>query len=156
MIPEVVILNSKHTQDSRSPTYPCDEYWLSSPRNLFVEDDEEHDEDADGVEEAVPAERPPVEVGGGAGEQGAHGDDEHDVEDGRADDAGHSDVILGEEHADDDGGELRSGGSGGHERRAGHVWRQLQLCNSTEAIRGTETRRRYESPVFALWLSGLW
>lgn len=79
-------------------------YVLSSPGDLLVEDDTEHDEDADGVEEAVPAERPPVEVGSGAGEQPTHGDDEHDVEHGGPDHAGHSDVVLGEEHADDDSG----------------------------------------------------
>lgn len=99
------------------------------PRYLLVEDDKQHDQDAEGVEEAVSTERPPIEVRCGPREQGTHRDDEHDVEHGAADHTRHTDVVLGEEHADDDGSELRGGGPSSHEGRTSHVGGHLEFCS---------------------------
>ena len=57
----------------------------------------------------------------------ARGNNEEDVEDGRADDGSDSDVTLGDEHADDGGEELWGGPAGRHERRASHVGADSKL-----------------------------
>jgi len=67
---------------------------LNSPRDRFVVDGAQHDQDADHVKEAVSDQGPPVEVGHRPGAQGAHADHEHDVENSRADHSTHADVIL--------------------------------------------------------------
>ena len=97
------------------------------PLDLLVAEEEDQRDEGDGVEGAVPEEGPPGEVEDRLGEEGAHADDEEDVEDGGADDGADADVGLGDEDADDRREEFRRRPARRHERRAGNIGTNTEL-----------------------------
>ena len=68
------------------------------------------------------------------GREGAGGDDEEDVEDGRPDDGADAHVALGDEHADDGGEQLRGRPARRHEGGAGHVRADAELGGGRKKI----------------------
>ena len=110
------------------------------PADLLVQEKDDQDQEADAVEGAVAEERPPRQRQHRFAEQGAHADDEENVEDGRAHDGPDAHVVLGHEHADDAGEQLGSAAAGRHERSAGHVVRDLEPFDD-------DLQRRHEELV---------
>ncbi|CAH0392312.1 unnamed protein product [Bemisia tabaci] len=107
------------------------------PVDLVVAEEADEREEAGRVEGAVAEQRPPRQRQDRVREDGAHPDDEEDVEDGRADDRADPDVVEGHEHSDDTGEELGGRPPGGHERRPGHVVGDLELLDD-DVQRGDE------------------
>lgn len=103
---------------------------LTYARDDIIEDDYQHDQNGDAVKEAITHKGPPVELADSAGAEGADRNDKHDVEDGRADDATDANVVLGEEDANNNCGQLGSRAASGHEGGARHIRRQLELCKA--------------------------
>jgi len=73
---------------------------FNSPRNFLVEDSEKHKKNTDGVEEAIAAERPPVEVANGGCAERAHGDHKHYVENGGSDYSAYAYIVLRNKNSD--------------------------------------------------------
>lgn len=99
------------------------------PDDQVVHEEENQGDEADAVEGAITKERPPRQRQERLAEQGAHADDEEDVEDGWADDGADADVVERDEDADDAGEELRGAATCCHEGGAGHVVRDVQLLD---------------------------
>lgn len=83
-------------------------YMYTYARDDIIKDYYQHDQYGHAVEEAIADERPPVQLANGARAEGTYRNDKHDVEHRRANDTADADVVLGEEHANDNGGQLWS------------------------------------------------
>ena len=92
----------------------------------LIEEAADEAEQTDAVEEDVSTQGPPAERQSTGAGQRAGTDDEHDVEDGGADDRADSDIAVGDEHSDDAGKQFRGAASGRHQSRAGHVLRDAE------------------------------
>lgn len=97
------------------------------PWNSLVVNGQQHDEYAYGVEKRIPAQGPPVEICDGRGRQTAHGYDEHDIENGRSDDATDAYIVFGQENADDDRGQFGCRATGCHKSSAGDIGTHLEF-----------------------------
>ncbi|KAG8303850.1 hypothetical protein J6590_002855 [Homalodisca vitripennis] len=98
----------------------AEEYGRFVPVDMVVTEEPDKNDQRGRIEGAVAKERPPGKSEDGAGEQGAHPDDEEDVEDRATHDGTDADVVERHEHADHGGEELRRGAPCGHEGGPGH------------------------------------
>ena len=103
-----------------------DEKGCLVPRDHPVGDGGYQNNHRDEVAEAVSAHAVPVEGNGVAGAEGAHTDHQGDVEHGAPHHPAHTDVVLGHEHPDHSGAELRGGAPGAHKGGARHVGAQAK------------------------------